>query len=171
MPEIWEFYDKTKLKSEVSPSSIAVRAGFPIYDPKSRTPFPLYYGIVITRKQVQRNMMRDGINGGYSLLPRPDTKNSAFVTLIQTKDDYEKAIQYPHYARAIFEKADHKPMGYRSFEVEFPEIIEYKKGKPIKLINLVRNSVSLTDLAYYLERDTSEIIDIYVKSHKTSINT
>ena len=166
MPD-WETYDLTKLKLEASPSGIAAKSGFPIYDNRHRYATPHYYGIIITRKQVQKNMMRDGVNGGYCLIARPHTKNCAFVTVLRSEEDYIKAKQYPHYAIAKFEKGDYDPIGYKHIEMEHPEVADYKKGKPINARFLMDRGIGVEEISNYLDMHQDEVLKYYIKElHK-----
>lgn len=159
----WTYYDKEKLRDEIQPDILAARAGFYIYDEKKRTNKPSYYGIILVRKAIQRNMMRDGINGGYFLQPKVTARSkvATHIIVLAKKEDYDKAITYPNYGHAIFPDRNYNVSKNKAFDLEFEELLTPNHN----LRPFFERGASVSDISIYLDITPDEVVQTYLKQN------
>jgi hypothetical protein len=160
----WNYFDNTIINTQIQPHQLGKRLGFSIYDEERITPIPNYYGIVVVNKQTQRQMCDDGINGGYSLMRKAAEKLDLFVVTPKQQIDFQKAINYEHYAHHKFENNKNiRGKGFKSFELDNPEIKKLKKDPKNEkyLLTLTDRGVSIKEIAGYLQISPDGLLNFY----------
>lgn len=151
----WDYFNIEILKRNSNPIHSCGKCGYPIYDPLFYHNHPLYYGAIVVDKKVAEVMRKNNVNGGYSY-----TTQKTKTIALRTKNDYEDAIQYPHYARVVFPKANMKLKSKDMVISDYPEL----EQENVNLYELLQQGISIKQLCSVYDITEDEALQRCYKS-------
>lgn len=154
----WDYIDYKEIKYKSNPIFTCGKSGYSIYDTHPYHPYPSYYGAMIVNKKIAKQMFKDGVNGGYNFSPQ-----KLKVIVLRTKDDFEKATQYPHYAHAVFQKTTHKIKSKDIIILEYPEL----QNENVNLYEVLKKGITIKQLCCVFDKNED---DILYECYKSLIN-
>lgn len=158
----WDFFDDSILRKKINPVTLTTKSGLPVYDLSRINPMPEYHSVVVVTREIQREMFYAGINGGYSLVPKTNEKNS-FIVTPKTEQDFEKAKRFPIQAYKVFSMANYPKRSVSVYANEFPEIEGFLEGQLKNLLTMIEKGATFNDIATIAKVNQHDLVKLYYR--------